>query len=160
MLALLLSISGSATAAAEQGVELGRFRVLLHSGLRIEGRRGRIFGGRLEGVGLRGEQLSYELEDVHELERGAGSKAGKYAGIGVVFAATTMMFTLIRVQNDPNATIDMGKVVHTSVGLIGISALFGGLIGHSHTTWEAVDPASLDARVSVHGITLSRSWSF
>jgi hypothetical protein len=128
--------------AQENNIELGRFRVLLTTGERLEGRGGLLNSDGLTGTSSKGSPISYTGEEIRLLDRCTGNKGGKGAliggGIGLATAVVALIAAESEASSDPFVEVDRSKIVPVFLGITGVGALIGWAVGSSKTTWENV----------------------
>jgi hypothetical protein len=139
---LLLFLVSFNVFAQKEGVVHPRFRALLQSGERIEGKNGYFTSADFIGVLDTGEELRISKNDIKVLDVSSGSKAGQYAlmgaGVGLLTSLTAIISAASEVSEDPDLELNTGAIVSVTLGVTGISALVGGIIGANQTKWTRV----------------------
>lgn len=115
-----------------------RFRTLLQTGERIEGREGRLTTTALEGISSAGAQIKIPMSDIRALDISAGSHMGKGAAIGASLGLLTGLLAIVQVSLREDTELKDDAAVGLTVGLTVGGGLIGALVGASYTRWERV----------------------
>ena len=138
----LLVLFSNDVFAQKEGVVHPRFRALLNSGERIEGRDGYFTSTTFNGILNTGEEISVGRSDIKALDVSSGSKTLQYAGIGAGFGLLSSLLGVasaaIQASNDPYRELNTGAIIPITLVVTGTSALIGGIIGANQTKWTRV----------------------
>lgn len=161
VLLVLASTFPPVALAQDESPTIGRYRILLNTGERLDGKDGRLFADHFEGNDRRGHPSRYELSEIVGIERKTGSKAGEYAAMGAGFGLITSLLAILQVEADSETELDSSAVIPVTGVLVGLSMLVGAAIGASNAEWESVDIGSRSSDAGrQHRLTLSYSWTF
>lgn len=138
----LLVFFPSNVSAQREGVIHPKFRALLNSGERIEGRDGYFTSTNFNGILNTGEEISISRNDISVLDVSEGSKALQYAAMGAGFGLLVSLggvaSAAIEASEDPYKELNTGVIIPVTLGVTGVSALIGGIIGANQTKWTRV----------------------
>lgn len=134
---LLLVLSQNAFAQSD-GRTFSRFRVLLQSGERFEGRAGRLSGDALSGMSSAGEPVDVPIGSIRALDVSTGSEAGYWAVVGGVIGLSGALLAILQVEMDDSVELNSNAAVAVTAGLTVFGALIGGAIGSRLHKWERV----------------------
>ena len=139
---LMILMAAGTLSAQDNTTELERFRVLLTSGERIEGRDGSLTSDGLQGVSAKGDLVFVARSDIRLLDRYLGNNGGKGAKIGAAIGLGTAILSYIMARSeaasDPYKEVDNSRIAPIFIGFAGVGALIGYAIGSSQTKWEKV----------------------
>jgi hypothetical protein len=145
---LLLVLSQNAFSQTEVR-EFSRFRVLLRSGERFEGRDGRLTETGLEGTSSKGEAIKISMSNLRALDAATGSEAGKWALAGAGLGLASGLLAIMQVNLNDDLEVDSDAALVVTAGLTAVGALIGGMVGASHQKWERV-PIRTESMSSIH----------
>lgn len=115
-----------------------RFRVLLKTGERIEGKNGVLSPASLEGTTKAGTTLNIQRSSIRALDVYAGSNMAKWGAVGAGLGLVTGLLAIIQVSADSDATLNEGAAVGVTAGLTIGGGLIGLLAGSRDSRWESV----------------------
>ncbi len=128
--------------AQKEGVVHPRFRALLQSGERIEGKDGCFTSTNFNGILNTGEEISISRNEIKVLDVSSGSKVMQYAamgaGVGFLTSLLGIASAAIDASEDPSLELNTGAIVPITLVVTGTAALIGGIIGANQTKWTRV----------------------
>ncbi len=122
--------------AQDDPIELDRFRMLLYSGLHMEGSNGLLTATEFTGTNKDGDEIRLARNEIKLLDVAGASKTGQYAVIGALSGLATAGIAILNVQADPNYELDSSRVVPVTAVLVGIGALVGAGFGANAREWN------------------------
>ena len=117
---------------------LPRFRALLRSGERFEGRDGTLTPDSLRGQRADGRTVAVRRTDVRALDAVAGNQLVKGAEIGAGIGGLAGLLAALQLEGDPNAQVDHANLAGAVGGVALVSALIGAVVGANLPRWEHV----------------------
>jgi len=153
LLAVLPVSPQQACAQSTEGV-FERFRLLLHTGERMEGYEGLLTETALQGRTESGTAISIPLQDIRSLDAARGSKARRNAFIGAGMGLLTSLYAVLSAASSPDEseTLDTGKILPVTLGATVGGGLLGMVIGSGSPNWERVPIPNVQGR----GLLLKR----
>ena len=126
-----------ACAQSTEGV-FERFRILLHTGQRMEGYEGLLTETALEGRRESGTAISIPFDDIRTLDVSRGSKASRYAVIGAGMGLLASLYGVLSASWSPEGeeTLDTAEILPITLGATVGGGLLGMLIGSGSPSWE------------------------
>ena len=159
-LLLLTVLPGSPQQACAQSSEkvFERFRILLHTGQRMEGYEGLLTETALEGRRESGTAISIPLDDIRTLDVSRGSKASRYAAIGVGMGLLTSLYAVLSASWSPEGeeTLDTAEILPITLGATVGGGLLGMVIGLGSPNWERMTIPNVQGRGPLGRIPLFR----
>ncbi len=136
--AIFFCLTARSIWAQSSDVELGRFRVRLVTGDRLEGTNGKLTAEGLSGTDSYDSAVFIPLEDIHDLDRCKGNQARNGLAIGGLVGAGIFGLAVLSVATDSDYDLDESKLPVAMVVYTGAGALIGLAIGCASRAWEDV----------------------
>jgi hypothetical protein len=115
-----------------------RFRVLLTTGERIEGKNGVLSPTSLEGTASTGIPVNVQRSDIRALDAYMGSQAAKWGLAGAGLGLLTGLLAVVEVAANPDVILNEGAAAGVTAGLTICGGLIGLLVGSQDARWESV----------------------
>lgn len=125
----------------DRGKQYSRFRIFLHSGELIEGKKGTINDSVFSGIDTSGKSISVPFSDIRSIRVRSGAKIKKYAMAGAAIGAgSTLIATVATISAGYDLTgDDAGLILALGAGMIGAGALVGAMVGSFARDWKEID---------------------
>jgi hypothetical protein len=117
--------------------DFSRFRVLLKSGDRVEGKSGILTPTELQGFTKRGDPIKIPIDDIRVMDRYTGSQAAKGAAIGAGLGLVTALTLILYANADETRELKVNEGV-LIFGVTGVYGLIGLAVGSAYSKWERV----------------------
>ncbi|MCG6957329.1 MAG: hypothetical protein LJF04_15170 [Gemmatimonadetes bacterium] len=121
--------------AQENRQTFERFRLLLATGERVDGRDGVLTDTAFRGMRGSGE-INVSLGDIRSLDISSGSQAGKGLAIGLGVGLVSALAGILSAAADETRTLDTSKILPVAVGLTVGGGALGLLVGSRYPKWE------------------------
>ena len=135
-----------------------RFRLLLHTGDRVEGYEGLLTETVLQGRRESGAAISIPLDDIRTLDVSRGSKASRYTAIGAGMGLLASLLGVLSAASSPDEdqTLDTGKILPVTLGATVGGGLLGMVIGLGSPNWERMPIPNVQGRGPLGRMALFR----
>lgn len=143
-----------------QEKSFSKFRVLLHSGERIEGLNGVLKDSILVGKLKNGTSLSIKRDEIRLMDEASGTQVFKGAAIGGGLGLIVWIAAVANVEADPDRVL---KEDATKIGLTITAACVavGALIGSFYNKWEKYPiETKLNFKPDINGVEFAVSLNF